>query len=108
MLSATRGSRRMLRTFWKPSTVLTSTCSPSVSAQVWVSWGEPSGLVVAMKHGLGLRSSSSRASGSAMRVILATPGWSTSVIVTNLDYTNRGGPDVGHRTDHLHRQTGRH
>ena len=46
--SATRGSRSTFLTLWKPCTLLTSTCSPSVSTQVWVSWVEPSGIVVAM------------------------------------------------------------
>jgi len=36
----------MLRTFWCPSTVLISTSVPSVSTQVSVSWGDPSGIVV--------------------------------------------------------------
>ena len=30
--------------------MLISTCDPSVSTQVWVSCGEPSGIVVATKH----------------------------------------------------------
>jgi len=45
-VSATRGSRSMFLIFWNPATLLTSTCSPSVSTQVWVSWGEPSGIKV--------------------------------------------------------------
>ena len=38
----------MFLIFWKPSTLLIRMCSPSVSTQVWVSCGEPSGMVVAM------------------------------------------------------------
>ncbi len=38
----------MFRTFKKPCTLLTSTCSPSVSTQVCVNWGEPSVIEVAM------------------------------------------------------------
>jgi hypothetical protein len=41
-------ARSTLRTFWNPLTVLIRMCSPSVSTQVWVSCGEPSGMVVAM------------------------------------------------------------
>ena len=53
-----------------PSTMLITTFSPSVVTQVSVSCGEPSGMRVATKHGLGLRSRSSRpsGSGSGMRV----------------------------------------
>lgn len=51
-LTATRGSRATFLAFWYPSTVLITMCSPSVSTQVWVSCGEPSGMEVAMKHGL--------------------------------------------------------
>src|SRR4051794_17141553 len=61
--SETRGSRRRLRTFWNPSTVLITTCSPSVSTQVWVSWGEPSGMRVATKQGAAPRRRASRSSG---------------------------------------------
>src|SRR4051812_32505611 len=53
----------MFRTFWKPATVLISTCSPSVSTQVWVICGAPSGMSVATKQGLGLPSRSSSPAG---------------------------------------------
>jgi hypothetical protein len=46
-LTATRGSRSMFLAFWNFWTVLMSWCSSSVSPQVWVSWGDPSGIVVA-------------------------------------------------------------
>jgi hypothetical protein len=36
----------MFLIFWNPATLLTRMCSPSVSTQVWVSWGEPSGIKV--------------------------------------------------------------
>src|SRR6478672_7065966 len=65
-LRATRGSRRMLATFWWPSTVLIRTLRPSVSTQVCVICGEPSDMRVARKHGLGCRSSSRRAGGMSM------------------------------------------
>jgi len=53
----------MFLTFWWPRTVLITTCSPSVSTQVWVSWGEPSGITVARKQGVGWRSRAIRSSG---------------------------------------------
>src|ERR1700712_613302 len=43
--------------------MLITTFSPSVLTHVWVSWGEPFGISVATKHGLGLRNRSSRPSG---------------------------------------------
>jgi len=43
---ATRGSRSMFLIFWNPATLLIRMCSPSVSTQVWVCWGEPSGIKV--------------------------------------------------------------
>jgi hypothetical protein len=45
--TATRGSRSTFLTLRKPCTLFMSTCSPSVSTQVWVSCGEPSAIVVA-------------------------------------------------------------
>jgi hypothetical protein len=52
-VKATRGLRSMFLIFWNPATLLIRMCSPSVSTQVCVSWGEPSGIKVARKHGLG-------------------------------------------------------
>src|SRR6202042_3223729 len=40
-------------------------CSPSVLTQVWVSCGEPSGMIVATKHRLGRRSRLSSPAGTA-------------------------------------------
>src|SRR3954451_19150698 len=65
-LTATRGSRPTLRTFWWVSTVLISTCDPSVSTQVRVSCGEPSGIVVATKQLLGRFIRAISSSGSSM------------------------------------------
>ena len=50
-------------TFWCSRTELITTCSPSVSTQVWVTWGDPSGITVARKHRLGWRKSAIRPSG---------------------------------------------
>ncbi len=48
--------------------MLRTMCSPSVCTHVSVSCGEPSGMSVATKHGLGLRSRSISPAGS---------GWGT-------------------------------
>src|SRR4030067_3604001 len=45
---ATRASRRTLRGLTRPSAVFTTIRSPSSSAQTGVTWGEPSGMSVAM------------------------------------------------------------
>src|ERR1035441_10222851 len=66
----TRGSRRMLRIFWCVWTVLMTTCSPSVSTQVWVVCGEPSGINVLMKHGFRPRIHSTNRSGRSTSMTL--------------------------------------
>src|SRR5215218_2654907 len=91
-LTATRGSRRMLRTFWCPSTVLIRTCVPSVSTQVWVICGEPSGMSVATKQGLGRFRRSSRAGGRATGRL---PSWGTGWCATHSPLPGAGGPPVG-------------
>src|SRR3954447_24616331 len=55
-----------------PSTVFSSKWVPSVSIQVWVSWGAPSGSTVAMKQGLGARSSATSGSGRASGLLMST------------------------------------
>src|SRR3954462_290996 len=62
----------MFLAFCMPPTMLSTTCSPSVVTQVSVSWGDPSGIRVAMKHGLGLRRGSSRPSGSDWGMTLSS------------------------------------
>src|ERR1700733_4942267 len=49
------------------------TCSPSVSTHVSVIWGEPSGINVVMKQGLGLRIRSRKPSGSFMSFLARLP-----------------------------------
>src|SRR3954464_4821313 len=44
---ATRGSRRMFLSFWRPRAVFTSTRSPSKSTHTGVTCGLPSGMTVA-------------------------------------------------------------
>src|SRR5580658_8069314 len=46
MASETRGSRRTLRSFWRPLAELNSTCSPSKSTHTGVTCGRPSGIRV--------------------------------------------------------------
>src|SRR6266513_3170746 len=46
MASATRASRRMLRSFWRPFAEFTMTCSPSKSTHTGVTCGRPSGMIV--------------------------------------------------------------
>src|SRR5260370_33234135 len=46
--TATRGSLAMFLSLTRPIAVLHTTLVPSVSAQTGVSWGEPSGLIVAI------------------------------------------------------------
>src|SRR6266436_3599473 len=46
MASATRGSRRTLRSFWRPLAELKVTCSPSKSHHTGVTCGRPSGMRV--------------------------------------------------------------
>ena len=51
-------------------TVLMTTCSPSVSTQVWVVCGEPSGINVVMKHGFRPRINSTKRSGRSTSMTL--------------------------------------
>src|SRR3989304_6262972 len=65
---ATRGSRRRLRGFWRPSAVLIRTCVPSWSTQTGVIWGEPSGISVTKWARLGSSMGWRAASGSSANV----------------------------------------
>src|SRR4051794_35835847 len=58
-----RGSRRTLATFWKPSTELITTWVPSVSTQVSVVSGDPSGMTVATTQRFGPRRRDTTSSG---------------------------------------------
>src|SRR5690349_10814345 len=66
-----------------PPTMLRTTFSPSVVTHVSVSWGEPSGIRVATKHGLGLRRRSTRPSGSGVGIVRSYP---LSVRVSTIEH----------------------
>lgn len=55
----------MLRIFWCVVTVLITMLTPSVSTQVWLICGEPSGIRVVRKQIAGARSTSIRPAGNA-------------------------------------------
>src|SRR3989454_10924 len=63
MATATRASRRRLRSFWRPRAELTRTCCPSKSTHTGVTCGLPSGISVARFPNAGLRKRSRNLSG---------------------------------------------
>src|SRR5712691_10495041 len=63
MATATRASRRRLRSFWRPRAELTRTCCPSKSTHTGVTCGLPSGISVARFPNAGLRKRSRYFSG---------------------------------------------
>src|ERR1700756_3362225 len=98
--SATRGSRRMFLSFWRPLAEFTTTRSPSRSHQTGVTCGEPSGIRVARLANARLEKRSRYLSGMACDMNLSLHGsyaqhyrtwmaWA-ALFADELRYNNRG------------------